>query len=91
MKWTKTFKGDGTTFSAISEATAWLQRNGYSVGSMCGPSPIGVMRGDYSIAKWRNLSTRERSNLDGQIACDGRSYREGSVTLTLNEAPPEDT
>lgn len=79
---TKIFDRTGD-FEAFRDAESWLKENGYSWGSMQGDAPIGVMRGDYDIAKWRNLSTREINALDGTITGDKRN---GPVTVTIFKA-----
>ena len=75
----RVFAGEGD-FVAFGTACDWLKRLGYSIGSMQRGDPIGVMRGDYSISKWRNLSAAEREDLDGTI--EG-SKRTGPITVTL--------
>jgi hypothetical protein len=75
----KTFEGT-EAFEAIRKAEAWLKERGYSVGTMQGPAPMGIMKGDYDIAKWRNLRPSERYALDGQIDGDKRN---GPVTVRL--------
>lgn len=62
----------------------WLTERGYSFGSTCVMSPVGVLKGDYTIAKWRNLTPKERAELDGSVSGD---FRNGPVTLTLKVAP----
>ncbi len=71
-------------FEAWYECQQWLTERGYSFGSTCVMSPVGVLKGDYSIAKWRNLSTQERAALDGTVTGD---FRNGPLTLVLKEAP----
>lgn len=78
----KTFKSTGT-FTAINDATKWLQENGFSVGRMCSPDPIGFKKGDWNIMKWRNLSNDDRGMLDGRITSS--DFREGDVIVTFNE------
>lgn len=79
----KVFNQEGT-FLAWYAASDWLKANGYSFGSMCGSLPIGVMRGDYAIAKWKNLTPRERNQLDGTVTGD---FREGPVIVRLKHTP----
>jgi hypothetical protein len=67
-------------FKAFYRAQAWCEGQGVSVGEMQGPEPIGLLRGDFAIAKWRNLSAAERRVLDGTITGDKRN---GPVTVTL--------
>jgi hypothetical protein len=69
-------------FAAYNAACRWCNENGISYGSMQGPDPIGLLRGNYAIAKWRNLSTKEREQLDGTITGDKRN---GPVYLELKE------
>ena len=49
-------------FAAFQEAENYLKENGYSWGSMQRDDPIGIMKGDYDIAKWRNLSAKEKKH-----------------------------
>lgn len=79
----KVFNQEGT-FQAWYAASDWLKESGYSFGSMCGSFPIGVMRGDYAIAKWKNLTPRERNQLDGTVT---GNFHEGPVTVRLKHAP----
>lgn len=79
----KVFNQEGT-FLAWYAASDWLKESGYSFGSMCGSLPIGVMRGDYAIAKWKNLTPKERNLCDGTVTGD---FREGPVTVRLKHAP----
>jgi len=76
----KTFKAHGT-FSAFNDATEWLTERGYSCGSMQRDEPIGVKKGEFSIAKWRHLEDGERFLLDGVLRSD--DFREGDVSLML--------
>ncbi|GFM49014.1 hypothetical protein K5D38_04860 [Pseudomonas cichorii] len=79
----KTFSNPGT-FKALWAAQEWLQQNGYSYGSTCREMPIGILKGDYVIAKWKNLTQQEISELDGDLQGD---MREGPITVTLKEVP----
>jgi len=75
----KTFKANGT-FQAYYDACGWLKENGYSYGSMCGHEPIGIMKGNYCIAKWKNLTKQEQKSLDGTMTGE---FREGDVKITI--------
>lgn len=86
MPFEKIFPGDGSTFSAKHEAERWLKDNSYSVGSSCVGHPQGVLKGeDICIAKMKNLTKEEISQLDGFLYGD----REGDAQLVLKEAPAE--
>lgn len=76
----KTFTEQGA-FQSYYAACEWLKQNGYSYGSMCRDLPIGIMKGDFSIAKWRNLSNQDIKALDGTMTSD--DFREGSVTIEI--------
>ena len=78
----KTFNQTGT-FEAMHEAGKWLTDNGYSYGSMQGRDPIGILKGDYYIGKWRNIRSAERGKLDGTIT--GTDKRNGPVTVEIFE------
>ena len=72
-------------WNALSAAQKWLKDNGYSYAPMCGPEPIGIMLGDFEIAKWRNLSTWERKELDGMIVpLNGGRFRGNSCTVKFS-------
>lgn len=68
VKEERIFEHDGSTaFDAYYKALAFLKTSGYSYGSMCGDEPIGIMKGDYRIAKWKNLSKEDKKELDGIV------------------------
>ena len=71
-------------FSAVNAAKKWLQDHGYSYGSMCMDMPIGILKGSWCIAKWRNLTMKERKQLDGQIVSS--DFRDGPVIIQLKDA-----
>lgn len=82
---TKTFTG-AKTFRAYHDAVAWLRERGYSTGSMCSPRPTAIMKGDFQIAKWKNLTAKERREVDGTIEGEAASrgtFREGPVIVML--------
>ena len=60
-------------FEALYAAQAWCLERGISYGSTCGPDPIGLLYGDYCIAKWRNLTPKEKRTIDGIITGDKRN------------------
>ena len=76
----KTFKVKGT-FKSYYAASAWLSENGYSEGSMYRGMPIGIMKGDWNIAKWKNLTSSEKKELDGTMTSN--DFREGEVTVNI--------
>lgn len=77
-------------FPNLNAAMQWCDDNGYSYGSLCNAMPIGILKGDFLIAKWRNLTEKERDELDGQItlSADG-DWRNGPVVITLKKAGGE--
>jgi hypothetical protein len=76
-------------FSAVNAARKWLQDHGYSYGSMCMDMPIGILKGSWTIAKWRNLTTKERRQLDGQLI--SKDFRSSPVVIQLkNPATDEE-
>lgn len=75
------------TFQALYAAKAWCKNNGISVGQSSAMCPSGLLFGDYGwIAKWKNLTPAERSELDGEMDGD---FREGPVIITLKDASIE--
>jgi len=73
------FDGNGEAFSAMTDAENWLTKNGYSFGSSCVDCPQAILKGDFLIAKWRNLTQKERSKIDGKL----HAGREGHATIVL--------
>ena len=70
-------------FAAVDAACNWLTEHGYSVGSMCGHMPMGILKGDWIIAKWRNLTPKERNQLDGKLISN--DFRNGPIVVQLKE------
>ena len=71
-------------WNAYNAAAAWCRTNGYSVGTMERGSPTGVLKGDYDINKWRNMSTKDRAGLSGTIeGVPNDSFRDRNVKLVL--------
>ena len=75
-------------FSAVNAARKWLQEQGYSYGSMCMDMPIGILKGSWCIAKWRNLTMKERKQLDGQMVSS--DFRDGPVVIQLKDAATDE-
>jgi len=80
---TKTFTEPGT-FQALYAAEKWLADNGYSYGPGSAMHPMPVLKGDFVIAKWKNLTKKEIAQLDGKV--DG-NMREGPVHIVLKVGP----
>jgi hypothetical protein len=81
----KTFPNTGSDFSGLYAAKDWLAENGYSYGSLQRGDPIGVLKGDFAIAKWRNLNQKEVDELDGVLTPQFGSFRTDAAILMLNE------
>jgi len=80
----KVFKGtQKDNFEAYDKAAKWLDDNGFSYGSMCRNEPIGIMKGDYSIAKWKNLEKEHIGMLHGTI--ESTDYRNSDVIVTIKD------
>ena len=63
-------------------AERWCKDNCISYGSPQVMAPRGLLRGDFCISKWRNLSKKEITELDGTMSGD---MREGPVTITMRD------
>jgi hypothetical protein len=74
-------------FEAMYQAEAVLVDRGFSVGRNQRGDPRGILYGDYDIQKWRNLNSKERAALHGQITGPMRS---GPVTVTIFAVAPEE-
>jgi hypothetical protein len=72
-------------FHALYAAQDWCTKNGISCGSLCGYDPVGLLYGHVLIAKWRNLTDTERSQLDGKMTSP--DFRYGPVTIEIREKP----
>ncbi len=71
------------TFAAMYAAEAWCRENGISFGQSCVTGPTGLLFGRFDwIAKWRNLTAKERAQLHGTMSGD---FREGPVVITLKD------
>jgi len=70
-------------FAALRAAEAWCRDNGVSYGPTDRTHTIGLLIGDYVIAKWHNLTTKERRACDGTIVGDARH---GPLTLRIRRA-----
>jgi hypothetical protein len=81
---TKTFTAIGS-FVATYQAEEFLKERGFSIGQMESNAPRAIRFGDCTIAKWRNLSTRDKAAMHGAITGD---VRNGPVTIDLLESAP---
>jgi hypothetical protein len=69
-------------FAAVRRAEAWCEERGISVGRMDRYDVRGLLLGNFDIAKWHNLSERERQACHGRMTGD---MRNGPVTVTLTD------
>lgn len=77
-----TFVADGD-YVAHKMALDWCEQSGYSYGSLQADAPTGLLRGDVVISKWRNMTQKQRDELDGVIDAPGRTYRTGPVIVRI--------
>jgi hypothetical protein len=81
------FHSEGT-FNAMYAAQRYLSEHGYSYGSNCAMLPTAFLKGDYDIAKWKNLTAKERKQVDGIMTGD---FRQGPVFLKFYDGhEPQD-
>jgi len=85
VAWTRQFAGDGRDFSACYEAEDLAHRCGFAIGSAQRGDPRGLMHGYAYVAKWRNLSQRERAELHGAMFGD---MRHGPVMIVVYVTAP---
>lgn len=78
-----TFTEEGE-FEAYHAACKWCEDNGYSLGSMARRMPIGLLKGEWQIAKWYNLTPKEQTQLDGTITCIS-SFREAPIHIVIKD------
>lgn len=69
-------------FEAYRDAKKWCEENGYSYGSMQRTAPIGLLKGNWTISKWRNLDSKQRKQLHGTMTCV-TSFREAPIHIVL--------
>lgn len=81
----KEFPNTGKDFSGFDAAYRFLGGNDYSYGPMQCEAPIGIMRGDVCIAKWRNMSAEEHNSLDGVITFRDGGPRYGTAIVEIYE------
>lgn len=67
-----TFNHDGTAWSAMRSAEAFIRGKGWSIG----PSDVTGIRGvicrpGVAVAKWKNLTPEQRDQCDGQLVGRG--------------------
>jgi hypothetical protein len=76
-----TFEQVGT-FVALEAAQKWCRENGISYGSTSRTGRVALMRGDYAIAKWHNLTSKEKAECDGVMS---GNFRDGPVIVEMKE------
>jgi hypothetical protein len=68
--------------AAINAAREFCAGKGYSIGSLCGHDPVALILGkDILVAKWKNMTGREKAYVDGLITSP--DFREGPVTVKI--------
>lgn len=73
-------------FENLYAAERWLKDNGYSVGQMCHPRPMAIMVGEWDwIAKWKNLTKTEISQIDGFMVSVGDNGYEINIYNLSNQ------
>jgi hypothetical protein len=79
------FPANGT-FQAFYSSEKHLKELGYCVGSMCRQEPIGFAYGAECVAKWYNLDSRDKAQLDGVILPQP-DFREGGAIILFFTPP----
>lgn len=77
-----TFPYEEHPFAACRKAEDWARDWGCSIGSMERDEPIGLKFGEYNIAKWNNLTSENKAQLDGRMLSD--NFRHGPITVILD-------
>lgn len=73
-------------FTAMHDAERWLKALGFSYGTLQRGAPIGILHGEWTISKWRNMTAAEQRELHGAIT--SADFREGPVIVGLRETCP---
>lgn len=72
---------DPTAFAALALAETYVAEMGWSIGTLCGSSPRGVIFAEgVSIPKWRNVHSG-RDDFDAYLVTTDR-FRYGPIVLT---------
>lgn len=71
------------TFQSYYAAREWAVNRGYEVGSMDGFNPIAMMKGYDYVAKWHNISPKDRQTVHAVMISD--YFREKEVTILIFE------
>lgn len=71
------------TFESYYAASKWAKDNGYEAGSMDGSNPIALMKDYDYVAKWHNISPKDRKIVHGVMISD--YFREKPVTILIFE------
>lgn len=78
----KTFYETGD-FKAKYAAEKWLDNNKYSYGSMQMDKPIGILKGEIYISKWRGMTDIEKGQLHGLMTSN--DFRIGPVLIEIKD------
>lgn len=90
-----TFEADDTlvvrfnqpgTFNAMHAAEQWCREHGVSYGPSDRSGTQGLLVSDFAIAKWRNLTPKERAECHGTIPATAAKGREGPLVLRISRA-----
>lgn len=73
---------DPADWAAKDAAEKWCADRGISVGRLQANMPRGLLFGVHDIQKWRNLTLRQRRQLDGTMLAE--NFRRGPVTVRLS-------
>lgn len=83
---TKEFPNTGEDFSGLNAAEKWIEEQEWSRGALESDAPTAIIkRPNVDIPKWRNLSAMERNEIDGTMNAPERSYRTGTVIVTMKD------
>ncbi len=74
-------------FKAYYAAQDWLRGRGFSCGQGQRGAPSGILFGDFTISKWKNMTVAQQRQLHGELTGD---HREGPVVVTIFADAPED-
>lgn len=69
-------------FVFLSRVEDELRARGFSIGALQRDDPRGIMRGDYDVQKWRNLSKQDRDELDGVMRFTGSPRNASAIVVT---------
>lgn len=75
-------------FPNLNAAMQWCDDNGYSYGPVWRDTPIGIMKGEWNVAEWKEFNEKDTDDKYGRITTK-TDWRTGPVFITFKNASGE--